>query len=485
LVVIDIVGLTPALLGAHTPHLNALAQDGFLATLAGVFPAVTCTAQASMLTGRSPAGHGIVANGWYFRDLAEVLFWRQNNALVDGEKVWQTLARRRPGATCAKLFWWYNMYSGADWSVTPRPIYPADGRKIPALYSQPADLEAGLVDRLGPFPFFHFWGPKADIRSSRWIGDCALDVFTRQQPDLTLVYLPHLDYNLQRLGPQDPRIWADVAAVDAVAGGLIEAVRAAGARVLVVSEYGIEQAVAVVHINRVLRQAGLLAVRETLGWEMLDTGASRAFAVADHQVAHVYMADRRDLSRVWRLLEGTAGVERILGEEEKRAWGLDHPRSGELIAVAAPGHWFTYYYWLDDAKAPDFARTVDIHRKPGYDPAELFIDPALPFPRLKAAWRLLQKRLGQRMLMDLIPLDAGLVKGTHGRLPEDPDQGPLVIGSDRALWDLWDSGKVAGPRSGTAPCGAAAGGTEATSKRSEDRLSMTAVRDLILAHFRV
>lgn len=458
LVVIDIVGLTPALLGDQTPHLNALARDGFLATLAGVFPAVTCTAQASMLTGRTPAGHGIVANGWYFRDLAEVLFWRQNNALVEGEKVWQTLARRRPGTTCAQLFWWYNMYSGADWSVTPRPIYPADGRKIPALYSQPADLEAELTGRLGPFPFFHFWGPKADLRSSRWIADCALDVFARQRPDLSLVYLPHLDYNLQRLGPQDPAIRADVAAIDAVAGGLIEAVRAAGARVLVVSEYGIEQATGVVHINRVLREAGLLAVRETLGWETLDPGASRAFAVADHQVAHVYVGDPHDLGRVRRLLEGTPGIERALSREEQRAAGLDHPRGGELVALAEPGHWFSYYYWLDDAMAPDFARTVDIHRKPGYDPAELFIDPALPFPRLKAAWRLLQKRLGQRMLMDLIPLDAGLIKGTHGRLPADPGQGPLVIGTERELL-----------RAAAGPAG---------------RLPMTGVRDLILDHFR-
>jgi predicted AlkP superfamily pyrophosphatase or phosphodiesterase len=335
--------------------------------------------------------------------------------------------------------------------VTPRPIYPADGRKIPALYTQPAGLETDLTRRLGPFPFFHFWGPKADIASSRWIAAAAMDVFNHQRPDLTLVYLPHLDYNLQRLGPQDPAIWADVAAVDAVAGGLIEAVRAAGARVLVVSEYGIEQATGVVHINRVLRAAGLLAVRETLGWEMLDPGASRAFAVSDHQVAHVYVPAPRDLSLVRRLLEGTPGIERVLGESEKRVWGLDHPRSGELVAIAEPAHWFSYYYWQDDAKAPDFARTVDIHRKPGYDPAELFVDPTIPFPRLKAAWRLLQKRLGQRMLMDLIPLDASLVKGTHGRLAADPDQGPLVIGSEPTL--------------------------------ATDLLPMTGVRDLILRHY--
>jgi len=248
-----------------------------------------------------------------------------------------------------------------------------------------------------------------------------------------LVYLPHLDYNLQRLGPADPRVDDDVRAIDSVAGALIDAARGAGADVLVVSEYGIEQATGVVHINRVLREQGLVAVRETLGWELLDAGASRAFAVSDHQVAHVYVREPRDLDAVARLLRATPGVGEVLGRDGKRRLGLDHERAGELVAVAAPGHWFTYYYWLDDAKAPDFARTVDIHRKPGYDPAELFVDPALRIPALRVGRRVLQKKLGFRMLMDVIPLDAGLVKGTHGRLPDSAEDGPLVIGSRRDL----------------------------------------------------
>jgi predicted AlkP superfamily pyrophosphatase or phosphodiesterase len=452
LVVIDIVGLTPALLGPHTPNLNRLAADGFIAPMTGVFPALTTTAQASMLTGTLPERHGIVGNGWYFRDLAEVFFWRQANQLMAGEKVWEALRREHPGFTCAKVFWWYNMYSSADWSITPRPIYPADGRKIPALYSHPPDLHAELEGSLGPFPFFDFWGPRSGIRSSEWIGRGAASLFARHCPDLTLVYLPHLDYNLQRLGPQDPAIAADCAAVDAVAGHLIDQVRAAGAEVLVVSEYGITEAHHPIHINRILREQGLLAVRETLGWELLDPGASRAFAVADHQVAHVYVADPTDRERVARLLGNTPGVGEVLDTAGKAAWGIDHPRSGDLIAVAAPGAWFTYYYWLDDALAPDFARTVDIHRKPGYDPAELFIDPDLRLPRLRVAWRLLQKRLGMRMLMDVIPLRAELVRGTHGRPAASADEGPLVIGSDRRL--------------------------------ARDQVAMTEVSALIQAHFR-
>ncbi len=451
LVVIDIVGLTPDLLGPHTPHLNALAADGFLGTLDGVFPAVTCTAQSSMLTGLAPSQHGIVGNGWYFRDLAEVWFWRQANQLVQGEKVFETARERVPGFSCAKLFWWYNMYARVDLSVTPRPIYPADGRKIPALYSEPEALQPELVAELGEFPFFHFWGPKADRLSSDWIGRCAERVFDRYRPTLSLVYLPHLDYNLQKLGPGDPACREDVAIVDEIAGRLIETVRGGGADVLVVSEYGIEDVSTQVHINRVLREQGLLRVRETLGWELLDPGASRAFAVADHQVAHVYVRDGDDVAKVAAVLAAVPGIERVLGPEDKCDFGIDHERAGELVAIAEPGAWFTYYYWLDDGRAPDFAPTVDIHRKPGYDPAEMFIDPSIRFPTAKAVARVIQKKLGFRMLMDLIPLDAAMVRGSHGRPPASADVGPLVIGSRKDL--------------------------------AMDTAPMTAVRDLILRHW--
>jgi len=451
LAVINIVGLTPDLLGEHTPHLNQLIEDGFLAELEGVFPALTCSAQSSMLTGTLPREHGIVANGWYFRDLAEVWLWRQSNHLVQGEKVWQAAQRMVPEFTCAQLFWWYNMYAEVDFSVTPRPIYPADGRKIPGLYSHPSALQTTLTEKLGGFPFFNFWGPKADIHSSDWIAACAREVFDAQRPTLSLVYLPHLDYNLQRLGPNDPRILDDVRSIDRVAGKLIDHLRAGGADIMVVSEYGIEQADGHVHINKVLREAGYLSVQETLGWELLDFGASRAFAVADHQVAHVYVRDPRDRSPVARLLSTIPGIEQVLGEEEKPHWGLDHPRSGELVAVAEPGHWFTYYYWLDEDKAPDFAPTVDIHRKPGYDPLELFLDPGLPFPKLKIATRLLQKHLGFRMLMDVIPRQADLVRGTHGRREADARHSPLLIATRKDL--------------------------------ATRRLPMTAVKDLILKHW--
>ncbi|MBN1441497.1 MAG: alkaline phosphatase family protein [Planctomycetes bacterium] len=431
LLVIDVVGLTPSLVGEDTPRILSLAREGFQAELGAVFPAVTCTAQATMLTGLLPRDHGIVANGWYFRELAEVRLWHQSNHLVQGAKVWEKARRREPELRCAKLFWWYNMYSSAEITVTPRPIYPADGRKLPDIYTHPKALREELNRELGPFPLFHFWGPAADIRSTRWIGRCAERILERERPGLALVYLPHLDYDFQRFGPQFEGNARALREVDEVAGRLIDLAREIGMEVMVVSEYGITAARGSVSINRILRGEGLLEVREALGREMLDPGASRAFAVADHQVAHVYVRDPDDVGAVRRLLEGAEGIDQVLDRDAQSSIGIDHPRSGEIVCAASPDRWFDYYWWLDDRRAPDFARTVDIHRKPGYDPAELFLDPAQRFVRAKILWRLLQKKLGFRALLDVIALDGSLVKGTHGILPRTPADGPVLISSTR------------------------------------------------------
>jgi predicted AlkP superfamily pyrophosphatase or phosphodiesterase len=437
LVVIDVVGLSHDHLGPNTPHISRLAKEGFARPMGTVLPAVTCSAQSTMLTGLLPREHGIVGNGWYFRDLAEVLFWRQSNHLVAGERIYQAARRRDAAYTTAKMFWWFNMYADVEWSLTPRPSYPADGRKLPDCYGQPPELRDRLQERLGTFPLFQFWGPGADIRSTRWIADASLAVMADYRPTLTLVYLPHLDYNLQRIGPHDPRIADDLRAVDAEAGKLIEAARAQEAEVVVLSEYVITAVDRPVHINRVLREHGFIeARREPLGWETLDCGASRAFAVADHQVAHVYVRDPRDLHEVGELLRRTAGIEQVLDRPAQAGFGIDHPRAGEFVAVAAPGAWFTYYFWLDEALAPDYARTVDIHRKPGYDPAELLIDPHIRLPKLRLARRLARKLLGLRYYMDLIGLDARVVKGSHGRLPaaeQEASEAPVFISSNRAI----------------------------------------------------
>lgn len=432
-VVLNVVGLTPALLGDATPNLSAFVRAGAMRPLATVLPAVTCTVQSTLVTGTLPRDHGCVANGWYFRDLAEIWFWRQSNHLVAGEKIWDAAARRDPDFTCAKMFWWYNMYSSATWSVTPRPTYPADGRKLPDVYSTPLALRDELQAKLGTFPLFSFWGPATNVSATKWIADATRHVYDTRRPTLTLAYLPHLDYVLQRLGPDDPRVAKDLREIDAVCGELIDHISKDGARVIVLSEYGITPVFDAIHVNRALRDAGLLAVKDELGRDMLDAGASEAFAVSDHQLAHVYVRRPERVPEVQRLLAGLDGVERVLDAEGKRAAGLDHPRSGELVAVSRADRWFSYYFWLDDARAPDYARTVDIHRKPGYDPVELFIDPTLWLPQLKVGWTLAKKAAGFRYLMDVIPLDTTLVRGSHGRVTDDPNAGPLFASSEPGL----------------------------------------------------
>jgi predicted AlkP superfamily pyrophosphatase or phosphodiesterase len=425
--VLLVVGLTEELIGESTPHLLALVRRGAMRPLQTVTPAVTCTVQASFMTGTMPRAHGIVGNGWYFRELSEIWFWRQSARLYSGERIWEAARKRDPSFTCAKLFWWYNMYDTADWAVTPRPMYPADGRKLPDVWTDPLDLRNELNGRLGTFPLFNFWGPRASIVASDWIAKSALHIDETRRPTLSLVYLPHLDYCLQKYGPSSPEIKKDLLAVDALVGELVERAEKQGTRVVVLSEYGIVDVAGPVHINRVLREAGLIRVREELGLELLEPGLSDAFAVCDHQVAHVYVRDPHRIEEVRRLLEKTPGIERVY--DDKGDIGLDNPRSGELVAIAESNRWFSYYYWLDDERAPDFARTVDIHRKPGYDPVELFLDPKLSLPMVRVAAKVARSKLGMRTLMNVIPLDATLVRGSHGRLTDDPRQGPVLISS--------------------------------------------------------
>ena len=433
---LDVVGLTPRAL-AHMPRLRALGASGAQVGLGTVLPAVTCSVQSTMLTGLTPAEHGIVGNGWYFRDQGEVHLWRQHNALVQGEKVWETARRRRPGFTTANIGWWYAMGASTDITVTPRPVYHSDGRKSPDAYVRPPALHDELTGALGEFPLFQYWGPTASLASTRWMIEATRMVLRQQRSDLVMAYLPHLDYDLQRVGPESVEADRAAAELDVALSPLLDDAQAAGATVIAVAEYGIETANRPVDLNRVLRAEGLLEVYVQQGREQLDPWTSRAFAVADHQVAHVYVADPADLGRVRDLLRGLPGVDEVLDRSAQQRYGLGHERSGELVVIAEPGAWFTYYYWLDDDRAPEFARGVDIHRKPGYDPAELFFDPADRFAKARAGLGLVRKKLGLRYAMNVVPLDASWVRGTHGRLPSSVADSPLLLCSDAAL-PFWD-----------------------------------------------
>jgi predicted AlkP superfamily pyrophosphatase or phosphodiesterase len=444
LLVLDVVGLTPRLL----PHMPRLSAVGAAVPLKPVLPAVTCSVQSTFLTGALPSDHGVVGNGWYFRELGEIFLWRQHNALVGGDKLWHAARRVKPDYTVANVCWWYAMGADVDWTVTPRPIYYADGRKEPDCYTFPPALHDELTSKLGEFPLFTYWGPGAGIPSSAWIAKAAEQIMVDKSPDLTLVYLPHLDYDLQRFGPSSPQAAAAAAALDEVVGPLLDAAAARDVTVVVLSEYGITDASRPVDVNRLLRAEGLLNVYTQDGMEYLDPWTSRAFAVADHQIAHVYVKDPADLPVVQKLCAALPGVGEVLDAAGKQRTGLDHDRAGELVLLAEPDAWFTYYYWLDDARKPDFARLVEIHRKPGYDPAELLFDPAAPgAAKARAGVALARKKLGMRYMMSVVGLDEGAkaVKGSHGLMPSTVDDGPVWICGDPALQlDSVDATEVKG-----------------------------------------
>ncbi|MCC7139581.1 MAG: alkaline phosphatase family protein [Planctomycetes bacterium] len=443
---IDAVGLTPRLL-AHAPALAALAARGSSGPLGGVVPAVTLTAQATALTGLAPDRHGVVGNGWYRRETGEVRFWVQAQAQVEGETVEQAAraAARARGVpfTAARVFGWFAQGAPVEWMVTPKPWYGSDGSKVFGVHGRPDALAGALERALGPFPFASFWGPRAGLPSTQWIARAAATVLREHRPHFTFVYLPHLDYDLQRLGPVGAHVAPRVRELDAAAADVLDAARAVGAEVTVFSEYGLVPVARVVEPNRALRRAGLLAVRDGPFGEALEPFESAAFAVCDHQIAHVVAPDAAARARAKDLLAALPGVARVLEGAARGEVGLDHPRAGDLVLLAERDAWFAYPWWLDDARAPDYARTVDIHRKPGYDPCELFVDPALRAPGLRVARRLLAKRLGFRYRMDVVPLDASLVRGSHGLPPADPQDGPLLVSEDpaatrtvRALSDL-------------------------------------------------
>lgn len=423
LVLMNVVGLTPALL-PHAPNLAKLRHR----PMGGVFPAVTMTAQATMLSGLMPAKHGVVGNTWYWRPLGEVRNWVQSNALLH-EPLYRTAAtiarQHSESFSCAKMFWWFNQGSGCDFSATPKPHYGSDGSKEFDIQTMPDDLALELKAEMGPFPFQAFWGPRAGLQSSDWIARATAFVMRRKHPTLTLCYLPHLDYDLQRFGDAAD-VKRLVREVDDCARLVLEAAAEQGASVLVVSEYGIRPVSQPVYLNRELRRAGMLRVRRGPYGEMLDTHDSRAFAVCDHQCAHIYIRDEGDVPRIAEILGALHGVGRVLNRQQQQELAIDHPNSGELVLLSQPESWFAYPYWLDDDFAPDFARSVDIHRKPGYDPCELFMAGS----NAGAGATLIRKKLGLRYRFRTCPLDASIVKGSHGLPPTDPSQGALVASTE-------------------------------------------------------
>jgi predicted AlkP superfamily pyrophosphatase or phosphodiesterase len=429
LVVIEVPGLTRPDVEAHAPGLASLGKDGHLGTLDPILPAVTMPVHSTLMTGSLPSEHGVVANGWFERGQNEVRMWQQSGRLVQGERVWEAGKKRNPDFKCLKYFWWPGMASTADIYGNVRPIYYVDGRKGPDIYMNQPGLAEEIQSRFGTFPLFKFWGPGVDITSTRWIANTARYLFDKEQPTLSLIYLPHLDYRQQIHGPQHESIAEEVKALDELMTPHLEHFRSKGAEILILSGYHMNQVDTPIHLNRSLREQGWLKVVRNAAGELIDYGTSQAFALADHQLAHIYVRNEQIRTAVREHLSSIEGIDEILGGEALTAAGLAHANSGDLVVTAKPNAWFTYYYWQDDSAAPDFARTVAIHDKPGYDPCEMILDPSIAFPKLKVGWLLARKTLGFRYNMNVIPLDASLVKGSHGLKPTDENSAPVFIAS--------------------------------------------------------
>lgn len=400
-VVIDVVGLEYDQIG-NLPNIAKIAEAGQSAKMEPAFPAVTCTVQASVLSGKNPSEHGIIANGLYDRDAHSVSFWEQPSKLVQSERIWDVAKSKNPSAKTAVLFWQNTMYANSDIVVTPRPLHTDDGM-IMWCYSRPVGYYEEVKEKLGEFNLARYWGPLASAESSEWICKTAEYTLEKHRPDMTLVYIPHVDYSAQRFGRGSAQARDDLKKADEMVGRIVQKTAELGIKdqtqFTIFSEYAFNDVAEAVPVNVALRDAGLLATRTIKEKEYVDFEFSRAFAMVDHQVAHIYVKDGY-VGEARKAIENIRGVDMVVGEEQKKKLGINHPRSGELIAVSDIDRWFSYYWWHNEEKAPGFARTVDIHRKPGYDPVELFFD-----PKTKS-----------------IPLNTSLVKGSHGR-PANPDTG--------------------------------------------------------------
>jgi len=408
-IILDIVGLESSHLSSNIiPNIANIANEGESFKMEPVFPAVTCTVQASLLSGQYPNKHGIISNGLYDKTNYTVSFWEQSNSLVQADRIWDIAKRQNSSSIkSAVLFGQNTMYCKSDVVITPRPLHMEDGM-IMWCYSKPLGYYEALKQKYGEFNLATYWGPLASYKSSNWIVQAACDTLENERPNLMFTYIPHLDYSVQRFGKNSNEVREDLRRADDLVGQVIQKTKDLGIKddtqFVIVSEYGFNDVQSHVPLNRKLREAGLLTVRTINDREYIDFELSKAFAMVDHQIAHVYINDGHT-EPIKRVLENIEGVERILSTEDKKMLNINHERSGDLIALANKDSWFSYYWWNDDTKAPNFAKTVDIHRKPGYDPAELFIDPTTKS----------------------IPLYADRIRASHGRPADNITEEGLAL----------------------------------------------------------
>ena len=399
-IVLDIVGLEVShITSGLIPSIANIANinGGEYGYLKPVFPSVTSTVQTSVLSGKHPNEHGIISNGLYDRDNYQVMFWEQSSKLVQTDRIWDVLKKKNPNLMTAVLFWQNTMFANSDFVITPRPLHLENGGIDMWCYSRPPNYYEEVASKIGEFDLKSYWGPFASFKSTEWISKSVEFTIEKHAPNLLFAYFPQLDYSSQKFGRNSPQVKDDLKKIDGIVDSIVKTTERMGiiddTQFIVFSEYGFNDVNDAISINRVLRENGLLATRTINNKEYIDFEYSPAFAMADHQVANIYLNKPEIKSSVKKILEDAQGIEQVYDDKEKQDLKIDSHRSGDLIAISNRDKWFSYYWWNDDDRAPTFTKTVDIHRKPGYDPLELFID--------------MQKKS--------ISFDTRLVKGSHGR----------------------------------------------------------------------
>jgi len=410
LIVIDVVSLTKSDLETNNlQNISKILESGSFFPMNTSFPAVTCSVQATLTSGCFPSEHGIIANGLFDRDTFQVSFWEQYASLVQKPRIWDIIKQSNPEIKVAILFWQNSLYINSDVVITPKPIH-LENQMIMWCYSKPAGFYEDIIQKHGEFDLKSYWGPLSSIKSSEWITKAACYTIEKQKPDLIFVYLPHLDYTSQKNGPKSEEYKKSLLELDKVIGSLLSFLEENNLlkeyEIMLLAEYGFNEVRKSIAPNLILRQNGLLSVRKIKEKEYINYEDSKAFAMVDHQVAHLFVKPGYE-ELVKTKLKNHEGVAIILDETLQKKFKINHPRSGDLILSSQNDSWYNYHWWEEEKYAPDFTFNVDIHRKPGYDPLELFMD----FQTRK------------------ISHNTKHVKGSHGIIKEDDNSLPIFATS--------------------------------------------------------
>ena len=405
LIVLDIVGLSKKQFEKLKPkNISKILENGSYGSFEPSFPAVTCSVQASIFSGTYPSEHGIISNGYYDDLFKKISFWEQPTNLVKKPRIWDLLKKNEPNFFTALLFLQNSLYANSNVVLTPKPLH-LENKMVMWCYSKPENFYEKITESLGTFDLKSYWGPFSSLKSSDWIINSAKITIQKHSPDLLVTYLPHLDYTSQKFGPNSDEFKKSVDELDALIGDFLLFLNQEFPNtyeIMILSEYNFNEVNNSVSPNLLLRQHGLLSTRRIEEKDYIDYEFSKAFALVDHQIAHLYIKPGY-LDQVKSIFNNES-VGSILDNNLQKEFKINHPRSGDLILCSNTDSWFNYYWWDDIKHAPDFTFNVDIHRKPGYDPLELFID----------------------FQSKTISHDTSLIKGSHGLISKDPMNSPLI-----------------------------------------------------------